>query len=431
MKRERARARRIVGLALLGAAQLALLSSCASVESPAEAQRSPEAAEIRTVRSQNARGVPLHPTATSNEVSGRIPNGATVRVLAWTGDRRRVEVESAEARGFVVARYLAGAEPARREAAAAPPSAFDSPEACARADASAPEAGRAGVAMRVATWNVRWFPDGDAEGLRGEGTDVAWLACAIARLGADVLAVQEFVRHARGRAALDQLLGELARRTGARWRAVFDGCPADDRQHVGFLYREDRIRLEGVRDLADVNGGRSACEHRLRPGLFARAIGPAGFEAELVNVHLDSGVEARDRTHRAAAARAIAELVAHRRSPRPGVVVLGDFNTMGCEECRPRESGPEELRALERTLGAEGLVRAVPNAECTERAGSRSGALDHVFLLGRAGRASEPRARVFGPCADSCGAARARSPFFARLSDHCPVVVDLGGRSAR
>ncbi|MEO1173131.1 MAG: hypothetical protein AAFX94_13935, partial [Myxococcota bacterium] len=55
---------------------------------------------------------------------------------------------------------------------------------------------RADGTFRIAVWNVRWFPDGSIDGVsRAGGTDLDWLACGMAWLNADVIAVQEFKMH--------------------------------------------------------------------------------------------------------------------------------------------------------------------------------------------------------------------------------------------
>ncbi len=316
------------------------------------------------------------------------------------------------------------AQPARVESRTverdAPGMPFDSREACERSLAGPESADAAPSALRVASWNVRWFPDGEADTPGPRATDVEWLACAIVASRVDVLAVQEFVRHERGRAALDALLASLGRRTGAAWRAVFDACPADGRQHVGFLHRTDRVTLGPPRSLAAEGGDPHACARRLRPALHARAELPGGRAVDLLVVHLDSGTTARDRGHREGATRAIAALVGAR--PRDeAIVVLGDFNTMGCVDCRPRLDAATETNGLVAAFRAVGLERAEPTAACTERTGRGAATLDHVFV--RASGDGSPGAEVLGPCARACGAAR--GAFFERLSDHCPIAIDL------
>lgn len=305
------------------------------------------------------------------------------------------------------------------EVAASP---WTSREACESAPATVIPPGRA----RIATWNVRWFPDGRPGGHDpARTTDVEWLACAIARLGASVVALQEILLHERGREALDRVRRSLDRRTGGRWEAHDDGCPAGTQQLV-LLADASRARVTGVRSLAALNPiGEGPCAHRLRPGLAAQLRFTGGLDLTIVDLHLDSGTSRRDHEHRRASLAAL-----RRERPALGdddVVVLGDFNSMGCRECTPRITPEAEIAALDAELEAAGLARALPTERCTEYDGSRRALLDHVAVS----RATEElprgaRARVEGVCAElACRSAPREAEALARLSDHCPVVIEL------
>lgn len=281
---------------------------------------------------------------------------------------------------------------------------------------------RASALHRVATWNVRWFPRGrpSSEGA-SSGTDVAWLACAIAALDVDVLAVQEFVLDANGQAKLEELLEQLRRRTGATWSSAFDECPHDGRQHVGFLWNTRRVSGTTPTVLAAVNPTGGACSRNLRPGLALEAtIG--GSRVTLVTAHLDSGTSERDFGNRRRSFEALAGATP-RGTP---LVVLGDLNTMGCEGCSPASSAEDELAALDRTVGDAGLRRLGTEPGCSEYSGSHVATLDHVLVRGLA----RAHARVFvsGPCgATSCRRTRGASAYREALSDHCPVVLEWSG----
>ncbi|MFO0696225.1 MAG: endonuclease/exonuclease/phosphatase family protein [Polyangiales bacterium] len=275
---------------------------------------------------------------------------------------------------------------------------------------------------RVATWNVRWFPRGRPSGREAAtGTDVAWLACAIAALDVDVLAVQEFVLDAAGRAKVDELLGALRRHTGAEWKSAFDECPSDGRQHVGFLWNSSRVPSAAHRVLASVNPSGGACGNNLRPGL-ALEVELGGSRVTLVTAHLDSGTSERDSENRRRSYEALARET-RRRGP---VVVLGDLNTMGCEACTPTTSADDELAALERTMRPAGLRHLGTTPGCTEYSGSHVATLDHVLVAGF--ERARPRAFVSGPCgATGCQRSRGGSAYREALSDHCPVVLEWSG----
>lgn len=302
---------------------------------------------------------------------------------------------------------------------------------------------RAGAAPRVGTWNLRWFPRGTARGSDQERrTDVRWMACAIASLEVDVLAVQEVLHDAEGRAALLDLRAGLDALTGGRWRAELDPC-SEGRQHVGLLYDERAVTLRGVQAVAALNPGRSACDRNLRPGLAAQARFADGSRALLIAVHLDSGVTPRDHDNRR---RSVERLGAALTALQPrerarDVIVLGDFNTMGCRDCVPAVRAEDELASFDAALAGQQLKRlsAAAGAGCSQYYRGHAGLLDHV-LVGERSRWARASLQAFGPCAElACAAhSRTRAPAaFARLSDHCPLVAaarpatSARGRAAR
>src|SRR5262245_38328682 len=70
---------------------------------------------------------------------------------------------------------------------------------CERSSALKRRLPRTPQSARVASWNVRWFPDNTYDPEQGPeaGTNLEWLSCSIAWLDADVIAVQEFRTHER------------------------------------------------------------------------------------------------------------------------------------------------------------------------------------------------------------------------------------------
>src|SRR5690606_24802655 len=139
------------------------------------------------LRATSPAGVPLHPAERAPEVSGRIADGAEVEVLRWAGDRRWLEVRAIDGtRGWSTARYGAP-----EGTPAAPLDPWSSREACLAALEGAPS--RDPARARLASWNLRWFPDGSSGGSSDTPTDVEWAACVLATPRADVVALQEIV----------------------------------------------------------------------------------------------------------------------------------------------------------------------------------------------------------------------------------------------
>lgn len=277
---------------------------------------------------------------------------------------------------------------------------------------------------RIATWNVRWFPDG-IPGRRGElGTDLAWLACAITFTDAAVVAVQEFKADPEARAAAATLLRELDALSGGSWALALDGCPAGGRQHVGLLHDTRRATASAPRAVAELNPEGAACAASLRPGFGARFAFPGGLDLEVISVHLDSGRDGRAARHRARALAAVEQVAsAARAAGDPDLLVLGDFNTMGCGECDVKTDGPEEIRAFRDEATRRGLRWLGPSPPCTWL-GKKPSVLDHFVVAGLPQVTTSTVPHVGGACAAGCGDPDLEASV-SSLSDHCPSWIDV------
>jgi endonuclease/exonuclease/phosphatase family metal-dependent hydrolase len=287
---------------------------------------------------------------------------------------------------------------------------------------------------RIGAWNIRWFPYGTKDDHDPDRrTDLEWLACAIASLDVDVLAVEEIVQDPGGRNALLDLLARLDTLTQGRWRAELDECPGSGRQHVGLLLDTTRVDLGTSEPIAALNPGRSACDRSLRPGYGAYLRFHAGPDLEVVVVHLDSGTTARDFNNRQRSLGRLGEVAAaiERRERDSDLLVLGDFNTMGCKDCEPPVDADDEIAQLDARLGAISFRRVpLPEARaCTHYQRGHAGTLDHMLV--RSAMQEMPagaRLEVHGVCRDlACNPpARGEHPAaLDRLSDHCPIVLEL------
>ena len=325
-----------------------------------------------------------------------------------------------------------GREPVPVDAEPTVPSPFRSPADCERIVAARDTPSRG--ALKVGTWNIRWFPRGQASS-GGTGTDIEWLACLIDHLEVDVLAVQEFIQDHQGRNATINLLERLGARTGSRWSSAFDDCPDDDRQHVGVLWNESRVAIETVRTVAEMNPLSGPCASRLRPAIDAYVEPRQGPDLHLVVVHFDSGVQRRDRDNRLVSVERTTSILPAIME-RPGdrdLLLVGDFNTMGCVQCSPRQSATEELEQVTAGLGVgrAPLQRIAPNHRCTEYYRRNPVALDHAFVSRALGDSARPVANVYGPCAElACGRLKGYESYEATISDHCPIVIELGAPGA-
>lgn len=287
--------------------------------------------------------------------------------------------------------------------------------------------------VRIGSWNLRWFPDGASnKRARSGGTQVEWLACVIAWMDLQVVAVQEVKQNLRGRQAMQDLLDRLDEYSGGRWQARFDDCPDDGRQHVGLLFDTKRVTASALRTVASLNPTGSRCGSRLRPGFAAYLRFSGGADLHVVNLHLDSGVSSRDYRNRVASWQSLSALIRGRdRVVRDDdILVLGDFNTMGCSKCAERVSAEQEIETLEQLLNKTpvSMRRLRPSPRCTSHYRGGGSILDHMFIDSKMKEIpSDAVARVRGLCAELSCFRKKGFPknALSRLSDHCPVVVEL------
>lgn len=322
---------------------------------------------------------------------------------------------------------------------AALPGPFGSPEACAKLWAERSQsvsAARSRRGPRIGSWNVRWFPLGSESGKNlADRTDLDWLACAIAQLDVDVLALQEILDNAEARAAQLDLIDKLDALTGGRHRLELDDCTGGRRQHVGLLWNEARVKLESVRSIAALNPAGSMCASSLRPGLGGHARFEDGSDLHVISVHLDSGEKARDFQHRAVSVRALASILPELRARDADALVLGDYNAMGCSDCAPAVTAKDELAQLDGSLSELALHRLEHGLgnRCTHYYRGRGGLLD--LAVATAPLKDRLQAVHASGVCEALACERPRRGETARawevLSDHCPLIVQLERASKR
>jgi endonuclease/exonuclease/phosphatase family metal-dependent hydrolase len=313
---------------------------------------------------------------------------------------------------------------------------WSSPEACAAAVARGERAQRGSGRVRIGTWNVRWFPDGrPGKQASDPGSDVAWLACAIAWLDVDVLVVQEFKTHERARRRTQELLQRIDASTGGSWAAKLDECPHPAGQHVGLLFDRRRVRASAGQTYPSINPHGDACRDQLRPGFGAYLRFTSGLDLHVLSVHLKSGQNRRDFELRRRSLQGVTAALAQARGVEADedVLVAGDFNSMGCARCSPGVAAEAELVGIDGALSSHGtrLRRVSSQPGCSHYFGGRPTLLDFFVAASLAELPAERTATAHGPCAEhACGDLRREqrpTTFAERLSDHCPVVIELDG----
>lgn len=324
------------------------------------------------------------------------------------------------------------AAPATATAAAA---VFASAAGCSAELRRANRLPRAAEVARFASWNLHWFPDGKP-GKSEAGTDLAWLACALWWLDADVVALQEMKQTPAAVHAAERLVSELNRLSGGRYVLRLDDCGSRVPQHVGLLWNAARVRVSDVAMVAALNPSGEPCAHQWRPGLGARLRFPGGLDLEVISAHFKSMADPRSLELRRASFEALGPLLAAttERTADGDLLLLGDLNTMGCDGCSPPVSARDELADAERLLSA-GALRVVPaDAPGSHFHEGRATLLDHALAArGMLELDRTARTRVLGACAaggapSTNAERRALKHARRRLSDHCPIVLDLSDR---
>ncbi len=286
---------------------------------------------------------------------------------------------------------------------------------------------------RVGTWNIRYFPD-SSEGPQSDAnkaTDVPWLACAITSLGVDVLAVQEFKTTPEATEKQRELIELLNTRTGGDWQVELAGCEPTEVQHPGFLYDAARVTGQHFREVPLLNP-RPECSNDASPGLAGYFSIKGGPDFHFVAVHYQAGTNANAVDGRAHAVSVMPEVAAEAQALAADTDILfaGDFNTSGCDDCSPVLTSDEEITTVvDQFDDPAHPLRLIPASEdCSREDDSNSQLLDH-FAASDAMQelASDAVARVSGIC-DETNCERLREwheDARERLSDHCPLTVDL------
>lgn len=317
---------------------------------------------------------------------------------------------------------------------------WDDPERCRQAVLSGRKLPRKDGKIRVGTWNIRWFPDGKPGNAPDvEGTDIPWAACAIAFLDVDVLGLQEIKLTDRGKEKLTQLTTLLRELTASSWAWVAEDCPTPSRQHVVILYREEAVTISQVKSHGEIDPtaktGRPAhCPGDLRPALGAYVKSKhGGADFHFVSTHLDSGRSKRDYKNRQDAFELLGTVHDRRfaLTPDDDLIVAADFNLMGCKDCEAKNS-IQEREVLKRTIAALKRPLSTPaaNIDCTEYYRGKGYTIDQIVHSTAMAEAKGSAQLVSGVCAAAkCSVIKSEDlPFFRRLSDHCPVVLDIEDR---
>ena len=294
--------------------------------------------------------------------------------------------------------------------------------------------------LRIATWNLRWFPVGAASDhptRSAEPTDLDWLICALRWMEVDILAIQESLATPEATQAWKTLTNQLSDQTGDTWRWHRQPCGRPDNHHIGLLWNDSRVALSKFESLWQFNSKatstQTSCRSGLRPGQYAfvQSRQKDGVDFHLIAVHLKSGPTVFAVEQRQKALNRIDKTVAPLLNKDHDVVILGDFNTMGAGD---RQSQNSELKYLRRFVRKEkpGFSDLPIQPQCSQYFRGRGGQLDHVLVANDMKEVAVESARVTGYCAlADCQRIRGDYPLaYRRLSDHCPIVLEIANDDA-
>lgn len=392
-------------------------------------------------------GVPLHNQPRGTDDFQRVSDGTRATVLEIASTNRWLRIRLSDDRqGWIspkyVGRVVSGTGPGNGNGtlttAEAERLVWSSAADCQRVVDSRNKLPREiSDSLRVGAWNIRWFPEGcsPSESCPESSTDVAWLACTIAWMDVDLLAVEEILETPEAVQAMNDLRNRLNTLTGGSWQVDLSDCGESSAQRLGFLWNGSRVRLNGQADSCELNGAAAegscpdACVGRLRPGRYARAqsMKSGGADFHILAAHFDSGRNNTDYQRRRIAVERIPFVEIGGASlfdTDSDVVALGDLNTMGRQE-PPAISEAEEIAILDEEL-APGFSRLIPQFQCSEYFQGRGGLLDHI-LVSTAMQEDGPGTLLTGYCAvERCASIQGSMPAaYERLSDHCPILFEV------
>jgi endonuclease/exonuclease/phosphatase family metal-dependent hydrolase len=160
-----------------------------------------------------------------------------------------------------------------------------------------------------------------------------------------------------------------------------------------------------------------------------------GLDLHAISVHLKSGVNERDLRLRKQSWAALPGIAASetRRSNDPDLLILGDFNSMGCQKCETAVDSESEIAELDQQLGLGELhlQRMTTDLGCSHYFQRKPAQIDHILVTTDT-RALAPSAQVTveGYCKElHCRHYAGKDPnAYRHLSDHCPLVVELVDR---
>jgi len=430
---------------ILALSDVLAFSTASAVEMLSVGQR----VELRAFRSA---GVPLYREPYSHLLD-RAPDESTAVIRAMSANQRwlNVELEEDGRIGWVVSKYVKGilsASPSG-EVVLGPSSptetewkVWTSAETCEQVvNAGQRMAPQHPDVLRLATWNLRSFPEGGQERPTGLGADIQptnlrWLACVLTWMNVDIVALQGLRTTPAAWDAWEMITDGLHAFTGDFWLLNTQVCSGVEAQQIGFLRNISRVGLLRTQALWSLEGRGEVtpsklCADKETSGLytFLKGVKREGVDFHLISLYLEDRQGFQDREqHQTVLSRlggAIVPLLEH----DDDIVVLGTFDTLGQDGSATVVEKPETVHHLVKNE-LPGLTLIDTKPACTAYADGKAVHLDHVLV--RQGMAEAPKveARVTGICAlQACEDMDVLPPAYRFLSAHCPVVYAISNHN--
>jgi hypothetical protein len=173
------------------------------------------------------------------------------------------------------------------------------------------------------------------------------------------------------------------------------------------------------------------CSNAISPGFggyFSIAGGPY---FHLIAVHGATGDSPTQYEKRAQITAALETVAAdaYAINPDTDIIFAGDFNTVGCASCDPVVSNEDEIAEMKESVaGFDPSLTLLPTTETCTRVADDMPHIDHVLTAATMSEVPEGSVvHVTGICQEiSCERqVHWLDDAYDRLSDHCPLVLDL------
>lgn len=279
--------------------------------------------------------------------------------------------------------------------------------------------------IRVATFNIRMFPCNTnceckqshgyerCDSRDGQRTDQEMLAATIKEIDADLIAVNEILDP-------KAFTAFAAEKLGPEWQLIY--ASEGSSLKVGFLYNSSVITAGTKQVFKEIYTGLVRLEHppqclglrtSLRPAFACHfLVNGTKFDFQAVVLHLKAGPCP---SVRRAQWKLMEKVVDRLAITDSDVIVLGDFNETGGES-----KDFAEFRRLKK------FAVATEKVPCTHHGRGKGVTLDYILLSRAANKhVVKGSEQVCGPCATGCSRNPRWKEYRNRVSDHCPVSVQL------